>query len=144
VSVVPVLASPDAVAVLDHKATQFASLLPVGPITVRVVATLNSTPAQPGGGTFVVMALRALSGLFGERDTRLVLAVAMPAVLAAALAGAARGLVLPHLIGSSIDLSAFTGTGVPVQFQPDMIALGLLAEASTMRRQGITSILWAN
>ena len=59
-----------------------------------------------------------------ERD-RLVLAEPMPAVLAAVVAGAACAVVLPHWIGSSIDLSAYTGTSAPATFQPDLTALGL-------------------
>ena len=66
-------------------------------------------------------------------------------------------IVLPHLIGSSIDLSAFTGTSAPVLFQPDATALGvpaaaivvlavaaLAAEARTLRRRGMAGILRAN
>ena len=76
---------------------------------------------------------------------------------AAVVAGAVCAVVLPHLIGSSIDLSAFTGAGAPVLFQPDVTALGLpaagavvlavaalAAEARTLRRRGIAGILRAN
>jgi hypothetical protein len=65
-------------------------------------------------------------------------------------------LAVPGLIGSSIDLSAFTGTSAPVQFQPDVTALGLTAaaamvlalvalaaEATSVRRHGVTGILRA-
>jgi hypothetical protein len=85
------------------------------------------------------------------------MAEAMPAVLAAVVAGAVCAIVLPHLIGSSIDLSAFTGTSAPVLFQPDATALGvpaaaivvlavaaLAAEARTLRRRGMAGILRAN
>jgi len=78
----------------------------------------------------------------------------MPAVLAAVVAGAACAVLLPRLIGSSIDLSAFTGTAIPVQFQPDALALGLpaavvvllalaalVAEARTLRRRGLAGLL---
>jgi putative ABC transport system permease protein len=247
---VPVFASPDAAAVLGRGATQLASLAPAGPFKVRVAGIVTSTPAQPGGGTFVVMPQLVLPGPAGapapnmvlvsgsaidqnqltaqvnrsipgstitfrsvvlnsltnsplphgaalivaftlaeaavlgllivllglalgssqrqltlarltvmghERDTRLVLAEAMPAVLAAVVAGAVCAIVLPHLIGSSIDLSAFTGTTAPVLFQPDATALGapaaaivvlavaaLAAEARTLRRRGMAGILRAN
>ncbi|MGH3153457.1 MAG: hypothetical protein ACRDOB_22365, partial [Streptosporangiaceae bacterium] len=90
-------------------------------------------------------------------DTGLVMAEALPAVLTAVVAGAVCAVVLPHLIGSSIDLSAFTGTGAGVQFQPDATALGLpalaavvlaaaalAAEARVLRRRGISGILRAN
>ena len=247
---VPVLASPAAAAVLGHGSTQLTSLTPAGPFPVRVAGILSSTPAQPGGGTFVVMPQLALPGPAGqpapnmvlasgsaiddsqlsalvnrtmpgstitfraavlasltnsplphgaavivaftlaeaavlsllivilglalgsadreltlarltvmghERDTRLVMAEAMPAVLAAVVAGIVCAVVLPHLIGSSVDLSAFTGPGAPVLFQPDVAALGLpaaavvvlavaalAAEARTLRRRGIAGILRAN
>ena len=247
---VPVLASPGAAAVLGHRATQLSSLSPAGPFSVRVAGILSSTPAQPGGGAFVVMPQLTLPGpsgqpapnlvlvsgsaidegqlsalvkrtmpdstvsfrsvvlasltdsplphgatlivvftlteaaalgllivLFGlalgsqereltlarltvmghERDTSLVMAEAMPAVAAAVVAGAVCALVLPHLIGSSIDLSAYTGSGAPVLFQPDATALGLpaaavvvlaaaalAAETRTLRRRGIAGILRAN
>ncbi|HJY03127.1 MAG TPA: hypothetical protein VJ351_20160, partial [Streptosporangiaceae bacterium] len=59
--------------------------------------------------------------------------------------------------GSSIDLSAFTGAGAPVLFQPDVTALvlpaagvvvlalaALATEARTLRHRGIAGILRAN
>ena len=245
----PVLASPAAAAILGRGTAQLTTLGAVAPLTVRVAGILDSTPAQPGGGAFVVMALQDLSGPFGQpapnlilvsgsaidhtrlsavvdsvitgstityrasvlaslagsplqhgaalivvltlveaavlglfivllglalgsaereltlarltvmghgHDTRLVMAEAMPAVITAVVAGAVCAVVLPHLIGSSIDLSAFTGTSVPVQFQPDVIALGLpaaaavvlaaaalAAEARTLRRRSIAGMLRA-
>jgi hypothetical protein len=73
------------------------------------------------------------------------------------VAGAACAVLLPHLIGSSIDLSAFTGTGAPVAFSPDLITLGLPAvvtcvlaavalagEARTLRGRDTTGMLRAN
>jgi putative ABC transport system permease protein len=247
---VPVLASPAAAALLGHGTVQLTSLTPAGPFTVRVAGIVTSTPAQPGGGTFVVMPQLTLPGPAGqpapnmllvsgsaidegrltalinriipdstivyrsavlnsltnsplphgaalivvftlaeaavlgllivilglalgsaereltlarlivlghERDTRLVMAETMPAVLAAALASLVCALTLPHLIGSSIDLSAFTGASTPVLFQPDVSTLGvpvagvlvlavaaLAAEARTLRRRGIAGILRAN
>jgi hypothetical protein len=244
---VPVLASPDAAAVLGTGPTQLNSLYPMGPFTVRVAGLLGGTPAQPGGGSFAVMPFETLPGPAGQpapnvvlvtgsginvrelsavaatvipggvvtlrsavlasligsplqhgaalivvlaigaagafglfivilglalgsaereltmarltvmghgRDTGLVIAEAMPAVLAAVLAGAACAVVLPRLIGSSIDLSAFTGTTTPVQFQPNATALGLpaavvvllalaalTAEARTRHRRGIAGLL---
>jgi putative ABC transport system permease protein len=243
---VPVLASPAAAAILGRTA-QLTTLGQEGQITVRVAGILDSTPAQPGGGAFAVMALQALSGPGGQpapnmilvagssidhsqlsavvnrliagsiisyrasvlaslnssplqhgaalivvltlieaavlglfivllglalgsadreltvarltvmghrHDTGLVMAETMPAVITAVLAGAVCAVVLPHLIGPSIDLSAFTGTSVPVQFQPDVSALvlpaaavlvlavaALAAEARTLRRRGVTGML---
>jgi putative ABC transport system permease protein len=247
---VPVLASPAAAALLGHRATQLATLTPAGPFSVRVAGVVSSTPAQPGGGTFVVMPQLTLPGPAGqpapnmvlvsgsaiddsqltalvnriipgstityrsavldsltnsplphgaalivsftlaeaavlgllivilslalgsaereltlarltvmghERDTSLVMAETMPAVLTAVVAGAVCAIVLPHLIGSSIDLSAFTGANSAELFQLNVTALGLPAagvvvlavaalatEARTLRRRGIAGILRAN
>jgi putative ABC transport system permease protein len=248
-AVAPVLASPAAAAALGTKPAQLTAIYPAGPITVRVTGVLDSTPAQPSGGSYVVMPLQTLPGQAGfptpniilvagsaiddhqlsavvdkilpgsfvtfrsgvlaalsssplqhgaalivalilaeaaalglfivilglalgsaereltlarltvmghERDTGLVMAEAMPAVVAAIVAGVACALLLPGLIGSSIDLSAFTGTSAPVQFQPDAPALGLpaaaalllalaalVAETRVLRRRGITEMLRA-
>jgi putative ABC transport system permease protein len=247
---VPVLASPSAAAILGSASAQLTSLYPMGPIKVRVAGTVSSTPAQPGGGTFVVMPLATLPGPSGlpapnmilvtgtsiddtqltavasqvvpgnvttfrtavlaalassplqhgatlivaltiataaafglfivilglalgsaereltmarltvmghQRPTGLALAETMPAVLAAVIAGAVCAVALPHLIGSSIDLSAFTGTSAPVEFAPDALALGLpaaaivvlalaalVAQTRTRRRRGITGMLRAH
>ena len=244
---IPALASPAAAALLGHGPAQLTTLAPPSQFSVRVAGLLSGTPAQPGGGTFIVVPLPTgagapvanmvlvsgsaiddtqLSAVIGqvmpgstitfrsavlaslansplphgaalivaftlaeaavlsllivilglalgsaereltlarltvmghERDTSLVMAEAMPAVIAAVVAGAVCALVLPRLIGSSIDLSAFTGAGTPVLFQPNVIALGLpaaavvllavaalAAEARTLRRRGIAGILRAN
>ena len=103
------------------------------------------------------LTLARLTVMGYSSDTGLVMAEALPAVLAAVVAGAVCAVVLPHLIGSSIDLSAFTGTGTAVAFQPDVTALGLpalgavalaaaalAAEARLLRRRGISGILRAN
>jgi putative ABC transport system permease protein len=246
---VPVLASPAAAALLGTGATQLSTSSPEGPFTVRVAGIIGDTPAQPGGGTFVIMPLETLPGPTGkpapnvvlvtgsgiddtqlsaviakvvphaavtfrsavlaslassplqhgavliigltlgaaaafglfivilglalgsaereltlarltvmghQRETGLVMAEAMPAVIAAVVAGAIAAVVLPHVVGSSIDLSAFTGTNAPVQLQPDALALGLPAvgicilalavltgQARGLRRRGITGMLRA-
>jgi hypothetical protein len=64
---------------------------------------------------------------------------------------------LPRVIGSAIDLSAFTGSSAPVQLQPDplalslpaaiiiVLALGALAvEARALRRRDISGMLRAH
>jgi hypothetical protein len=66
-------------------------------------------------------------------------------------------IALPHIVGSSVDLSAFTGDSVPVQFQPNVLAFGLpavsilvlalaalIAESRVLRRRGITGMLRTN
>ena len=83
--------------------------------------------------------------------------LAWPAVLAAVVAAAVCALVLPHLIGSALDLSGYTGAAIPVQLQPDLIALALpsafllliaaaalVAETRALRRRGVTGMLRAN
>jgi hypothetical protein len=85
-----------------------------------------------------------------ERPTGFALAEVMPAVLAAVVAGAVCALVLPHLIGSALDLAGFTAA-IPVQLQPDLIALALPAaffllitaaalvtQTRALRRRGVT------
>ena len=247
---VPVLASPPAAAVLGEQAAPLTALSAMGPLRVRVAGLLASTPAQPAGGSFVVMPLETLPGQAGspapnmllvtgsaisdarltavadrvlpgnittfrtavlaslassplqhgagliitltiataaafglfivilglalgsaergltlarltvmghERTAGLVMAEAMPAVLAAVLAGAVCAAALPWVIGSAIDLSAFTGTSAPVQLQPDALALGLPAaaivvlalaalavEARALRRRDISGMLRAH
>ena len=147
-----------------------------------MLASLARSPLQHGAGLIIALTIAAAAafGLFivilglalgsaereltlarlavmgHERTTGLVMAETMPAVLAAIVAGAVCAVALPHLIGSSIDLSAFTGTSAPVQFQPDVLALGLPAvaiallalavlatETRALRRHGVTGTLRA-
>jgi branched-subunit amino acid transport protein AzlD len=160
-------------------------VIPDSILTFRtaVLASLASSPLQHGAGLIIALTIVAAAafGLFivilglalgsaereltlarltvmgHERAARLILAEAMPAVLAAVLAGVVCAVALPHLVGSSIDLSAFTGTSAPVQFQPDVLALALpaaiivvlalaalTAEATALRRRSITGLLRAN
>jgi putative ABC transport system permease protein len=148
-----------------------------------VLASLASSPLQHGAELVVALTI-ATTAAFGllivilglalgsaereltvarltimghQRTTRLVMTEALPAVLAAVVAGAACAAVLPRVIGSSIDLSAFTGTSATVQFAPDAAAFGLPAAAivvlalavlavqtRTLRRHGVTGILRAS
>jgi putative ABC transport system permease protein len=158
--------------------------IPGSTITFRaaVLAQLTSSPLQHGGAVIVTLTIAAAAafGLFivllglalgsaqreltlarlvvmgYERDVRLVLAEAMPSVLAAVVAGIACALVLPRLLGSTLDLSGFTGTSIPVQLQPDLVALGLpaavlvltaalmlVSETRALRRRGVTGTLRA-
>jgi putative ABC transport system permease protein len=169
----------------DAQLTAVADRVIPGNVTTfrtTVLAALSSSPLQHGAALIIVLTIAATAA-FGllivilglalgsadreltlarltvmghERPTGLVIAEAMPAVLAAVIAGAACALVLPRLIGSSIDLSAFTGTAVPVQFQPDATAFALpaaaimllalaalTAQTRTLRRHGVTGMLRA-
>jgi putative ABC transport system permease protein len=159
--------------------------IPGNTITFRtsVLAALAGSPLQNGARliiTLIIVAAAAL-GLFivilglslgsaergltlarltvmgHDRTTGLVMAEAMPAVITAVIAGAVCAVALPRVIGSAIDLSAFTGTSAPVQLQPDALALGLPAaiivvlalgalavEAWALRRRDISGMLRAN
>ena len=162
-----------------------SKVIPGNTTTFRstVLASLASSPLQHGAGLIVAatIATAAAFGLFivilglalgsaereltlarltvmgHERPTWLILAETMPAVLAAVVAGAACAVVLPRVVGSSIDLSAFTGTSAPVQFEPDALALGLPAvailalalvtlvtQARALHRRGVTGALRAH
>jgi putative ABC transport system permease protein len=133
-----------------------------------LVVTLT-VAAATGFGLFILVLGLALSSsdreltlarltvMGHERPTGFVLAEVMPALLAAVVAGAACDLVLPHLIGSALDLSGFTGAAIPVQLQPDLIALALpaafflliaaatlITETRALRRRGVTGMLRAS
>jgi len=148
-----------------------------------VLASLGSSPLQHGAGLIITLTIAAAAafGLFivmlglalgsaergmtlarltvmgYQRTTGLIVAEAMPAVLAAVVAGVVCALLLPAVIGPAIDLSAFTGTSIPVQLQPDALALGLpavvigvlalaalAAEARSLRRRDVSGMLRAH
>jgi hypothetical protein len=86
-----------------------------------------------------------------------VVAEALPAVLAAIVAGLACALALPQLVGPALTLAVFTGSGVQVVIQPGWAALGgpaaaviviavaaLAGQTQALRRRGVTSLLRAN
>ncbi len=68
-----VLASPAAAAALGSGTVQLTSIARRGPIRVHVVGTLANTPAQPGGGMFILMPLRTLPGFAGAPIPNMVL-----------------------------------------------------------------------
>jgi hypothetical protein len=137
-----------------------ARQLPGASIAFRsaALATLAGSPLQHGAdlilpltiataagfGLFILMlgvalgtsdralTLARLTVMGHERSTGLVLLEALPAVVVAVAAGAACALALPPLIGSALDLSVFTGSGVPVPVRPDWISLGLPAMAAVL------------
>ena len=84
------------------------------------------------GASDRALTLARLTVMGHERATRLVLLEALPAVAAAVAAGAACALALPSLVGSALDLSVFTGPGVPVMVRPDWISVGLPAAAALL------------
>jgi putative ABC transport system permease protein len=172
---------------IDHtQLTAVASrVVPGSVITFRtgVLASLASSPLQHGAGLLITLtiATAAALGLFvvilalalgsaergitlarltvmgHERTAGLVMAEAMPALLIAIAAGVACAIALPLVIGSAIDLSAFTGTSIPVRLQPDALALALpaviigvlalaalAAEARSLRRRDVSGVLRAH
>jgi putative ABC transport system permease protein len=159
--------------------------LPTASATLRsqVLAGLTGAPLQHGADLIMLLTVLAAAGLglctlvFGlalgaeereltlarlttmghERPVALVLAEAMPAVLAAAAAGVACALALPGLVGSAVNLAVFTGQGTPVPLRPDWLALSLpvavvlllaaatlTAETRALRRHGVTALLRAH
>jgi putative ABC transport system permease protein len=62
-------------------------------------------------------------GMTARQARRLAVLDALPLLLIAVLGGELAGLVLAPLIGPGLDLSAFTGSGAPVQVRPDAVAL---------------------
>lgn len=72
-TVIPVLASPAAAAVLGPGVVQLTSAEPMGPIRVRVVGQVATTPAQPSGGMFVLMPQRTLPDVLGAPTPNLAL-----------------------------------------------------------------------
>jgi putative ABC transport system permease protein len=172
---------------IDHtRLTAVADRVIPGSVTAfrtGVLASLASSPLQHGAGLLITLtiATAAALGLFvvilalalgsaergitlarltvmgHERAAGLVMAEAMPAVLTAIAAGVACAIALPLVIGSAIDLSAFTGTSIPVRLQPDALALGLpaviigvlalaalAAEARSLRRRDVSGLLRAH
>jgi putative ABC transport system permease protein len=149
----------------------------------QILAELDSSPLQHGAGLIITLTIASAAalGLFivilglalgsaergmtlarltvmgHERTAGLVMAEAMPALLTAIAAGVACAIALPLVIGSAIDLSAFTGTSIPVRLQPDALALALpaviigvlalaalAAEARSLRRRDVSGVLRAH
>jgi len=72
-TVIPVLASPSAAAVLGSGIVQLTSQELMGPIRIRVAGVVARTPAEPAGGVFVLMPLRTLPGVLGRPTPNLAL-----------------------------------------------------------------------
>jgi putative ABC transport system permease protein len=65
-TVIDVLASPSAAAALGTRASTLTSDGDLGPVRVHVTGIVTSTPAFPGGGTFIIMPLQTLPGADGR------------------------------------------------------------------------------
>lgn len=75
----------------------------------------------------LTLARLSTMGLSAGQGRRLVIAEALPPVLAAAAAGAACALALVPLLAPVLDLSVFTGSGAPVPVRADLAALAIPA-----------------
>ena len=129
------------------------------PLTIATAAGFGLFILMLGmafGASDRALTLARLTIMGHERATGLVLLEALPAVVVAVAAGAACALALPPLVGSALDLSVFTGPGVPVMVRPDWISLGLPAvaalllaaaalatEARRLSRRGVAQMLRA-
>jgi hypothetical protein len=102
----------------------------------------------------LILARLATMGLPGRQRFWLTLLEIGPPLLAAAVAATGCALALPRLLGPALDLSVFTGSGVPVRILPDLTAfvlplavLALLAvvalaiETRAQQRRGIAAQL---
>src|SRR5579859_3832007 len=85
------------------------------------LATLAGSPLQHGADLILPLTIVTAAG-FG-------LFILM---LGVALGTSDRALTLPPLVGSALDLSVFTGPGIPVMVRPDWISLGLPAVAALL------------
>jgi putative ABC transport system permease protein len=127
------------------------------PLTIATAAGFGLVILMLGvalGASDRALTLARLTVMGHERATGLVLLEALPAVVVALAAAAACALALPSLVGSALDLSVFTGQGVPVMMRPDWISLGLPAvvallvaaaalatQARTLSRRGVARML---
>lgn len=73
----------------------------------------------------LTLARLSTMGLGAGQGRRLVIAEALPPVLAAAAAGAACAVALVPLLAPVLDLSVFTGSGAPVPVRADLAALAI-------------------
>jgi len=162
-----------------------AAALPGAAVTFRsaVLAGLAAAPLQHSAGLVLLLTILTAAGLavctliiglaLGSADReltlarlatmglrrplRLLVAEAMPAVLAAAAAGLACALALPPLAGPALNLYVFTGRDLTVPVRPGWLALGLpvaalvvvavaalAAETAALRRRGVTGLLRAH
>ena len=75
----------------------------------------------------LTLARLSTMGLGTDQGRLLVIAEALPQVLAAAVAGAACALALVPLLGPVLDLSVFTGSAAAVPVRADLVALAIPA-----------------
>ena len=92
-----------------------------GAIIMLIMLALGARPRE------LTLARLFTMGLSRRQAHRLVLAEALPAILAATVGGAICAWALVPLVGPSIDLSPFTGTANHVQVRANFAVIGFLA-----------------
>ncbi len=92
-----------------------------GAIIMLIMLALGARPRE------LTLARLLTMGLSQGQARRLVIAEALPSILAAALGGAICALALVPLLGPSINLSPFTGSPGHVPLQADLPLVGYLA-----------------
>lgn len=102
-----------------------AVLMTLSVIACSVLAVLGLLLGLTLGARDREQTLARLAVMGNQRDIRFALVCIAPALLGAAAAAIACTLALPALVGSAINLSVFTGSGAPVSFRPDLMALCL-------------------
>jgi putative ABC transport system permease protein len=73
----------------------------------------------------ITLARLITMGLGRDQSRRITAVESVPAILAAAVGGAACALILVPLVGPAVDLAAFTGMPVSVPLRPDPVALAV-------------------
>jgi putative ABC transport system permease protein len=92
-----------------------------GAIIMLIMLALGARPRE------LTLARLLTMGLSQGQARRLVVAEALPAILAAAIGGAICALALVPLLGPSINLSPFTGSSAHVPVHADLPLVGYLA-----------------
>jgi putative ABC transport system permease protein len=146
---VPVIASPNVAALIRHGSRQLA--FDGGQLTLRVAATASSTPALPGGGSFVILPAWARSQLVGGAPANTMLLVgahidirALGGVVARALPGGqivSRAAVLQAAAGSPAvhgsDLALEEAAGAAAACAVAAVLLGAALSARDRTRLGV-------
>jgi putative ABC transport system permease protein len=122
---------------LVHAAARLMTLS-VAACCVLAVLSLLFGLALGAGEREQTMARLAVMGQ--RRDLAFLLLTVLPALLATAAAAVACTLALPTLIGPALNLSVFTGSGAPVLFRPDLLAL-CLPGAAIVIVTGLAAVL---
>ena len=141
VATVPVLASPQAIAELGKPGTVTTLTGQDDMVTIRarIVGEISSTPALPGGGSFVILPVQVLHDLLGPPPVNLIMLTGssidmtrLSAVVKTRVPGApvvsTRSAALAGLTGTPLQRGAFTIFTVAVVFAIGLSLAVLLLE----------------